>query len=630
MKSIKNLLKKLDAFAVPFSFKYKSKDKYGSTLGGFFVILFLITVITVAIYYFIPFIKWKNFTIVYYTMNIPKTEQVKLKESKAAFAVGINCEKSNSRFTVDDTLELETMFVIYNKHMNGTYSKAKKKLSNHPCNYSDFYNSFNDSVDFLNLKIYRCLDDYNQVMEGIYADQVFSYYEFTVSSKENTPENLEKVDEFLFETDCKLQIVYTDITIDLDNHAEPMKDFLNSFFIQLSPILFIKRNIYFMNQYLYNDDNLFWVFSDETPTGLKTLFSRYEEYSLYLGFNRSITNPPNRQNYAKIYMRSDTRKTDIKRRYQKLMEFYADSSSLLIGLYEILLIVLGYINTFYAEYSISNKLFLFKEIEGTHFDVSKNIQRIKNVMALNGDIKLNDTDANMENDANYLENNKQSNVEEIIIYNSKNKSINQNKDKNLILKPKIKKKGKIKKRIKVFNLDPEDSQKEQIKSKNMEIASKNKMDQKNDNIEIKSIHELNIEDKIKYSFNLCEILNILVCSCCMKKKLRVKNDLNEKAVNILNNKLDIVLYIRNMILFDILNETILDESKKSIINFLCRPILSLNQNEESKFGEFYRNYREENFDTFLSSISSLVKKTQKEQREKRLVELCYEQFKNLA
>ena len=27
MKSIKNLLKKLDAFAVPFSFKYKSKDK---------------------------------------------------------------------------------------------------------------------------------------------------------------------------------------------------------------------------------------------------------------------------------------------------------------------------------------------------------------------------------------------------------------------------------------------------------------------------------------------------------------------------------------------------------------------------------------------------------------------------
>ena len=124
-------------------------------------------------------------------------------------------------------------------------------------------------------------------------------------------------------------------------------------------------------------------------------------------------------------MRSDTRKTDIKRRYQKLMEFYADSSSLLIGLYEILLIVLGYINTFYAEYSISNKLFLFKEIEGTHFDVSKNIQRIKNIMDVNGDIKLNETDANMENDPNYLENIKKSKIDEVIIYNSKNKGINQ-------------------------------------------------------------------------------------------------------------------------------------------------------------------------------------------------------------
>ena len=473
------------------------------------------------------------------------------------------------------------------------------------------------------------LDDYNQIMEGIYADQVFSYYEFTVASKYNTSENLQKVDEFLFETDCKLQIVYTDITIDLDNHKEPMKDFLNSFFIQLSPILFIKRNIYFMNQYLYNDDNLFWVFSDETPTGLKTLFSRYEEYSLYLGFNRSITNPPNRANYAKIYMRSDTRKTDIKRRYQKLMEFYADSSSLLIGLYEILLIVLGYINTFYAEYSISNKLFLFKEIEGTHFDVSKNIQRIKNIMDVNGDIKLNETDANMENDPNYLENIKKSKIDEVIIYNSKNKGINQNIDKNLIIKPKMKKKGKIKKRIKLININLEDSQKDQMKSNNIEIASKSKIEEKKENGEIKQKQELNIEGKLKYSFNVCEILNILIWSCCMTKKLRIKNDLNEKAVNILNNKLDIVLYIRNMILFDILNETLLDESKKSIINFLCRPILSINKDEENKFSEFYQNYRESNFDTFLVSINSLIKKTPKEERENKLLSLCHEQFKNL-
>ena len=73
------------------------------------------------------------------------------------------------------------------------------------------------------------------------------------------------------------------------------------------------------------------------------------------------------------------------------MEFYADASSLLIGIYEILLIIFSYINTFYAEYSISSKLFLFKEIEGVHFNFSKNYQRIKNIMAQNEDDNNNDT-----------------------------------------------------------------------------------------------------------------------------------------------------------------------------------------------------------------------------------------------
>ena len=617
---MKQILRKMDAFAVPFSFKHRSNDKYGTALGGFFVFLFCIAVIVIAIYYFIPFINRKNFTIVYYTMNIPKTEKVKLKDSKAAFAVGIDCESSNSRFTVDNILNLDVQFITYNKHLNGTYNKQKKHITNHPCTYKDFYNNFNDSFDYLNLKIYRCLDDYDHTLEGIYADQIFSYYEFTVASKENTTEGLNKVDEFLFETDCKFQIFYTDITINLDNYKEPMKDFLNTFFIQLSPILFIKRNLYFMNQYLYDDDYLFWVFSDESPTGLKTLFSRYEEYSLYLGSNRGITNPPNRANYAKIYMRADTKKTDIKRRYQKIMEFYADASSLLIGIYEILLIIFSYINTFYAEYSISSKLFLFKEIEGVHFNFSKNYQRIKNIMAQNEDDNNNDTNEIPEEDKNHLENNNHSNMEEIVVYNNKHEN---NIHNNQIVKQKIQNKKKVKNS---FHLIPKIS-----KMKNEdEIGSKSKLEYKKDNEDLKPQMELNIEENIKYSFNICEILNILTFNCCMTKNLRIKNILNTKAIDILNHKLDIVLYIRNMILFDIFNETILDESKISIINFLCRPILSINKKEENKFNELYHNYKENDFDSFLENISNLLKKDQKEEKEKILVELCCKEFKNLV
>ena len=71
----------------------------------------------------------------------------------------------------------------------------------------------------------------------------------------------------------------------------------------------------------------------------------------------------------------------------------------------------------------------------------------------------------------------------------------------------------------------------------------------------------------------------------------IKSDVNEKANNILFKKMDINTYVRNMILFDMLNQLILDDSKKTIINFLCRPVISLDNNNKNEFNEFYRNYK---------------------------------------
>ena len=42
MKTIKDFLKKIDVFGSTFNFKYKSKDKYSTYIGGLFVFLFLI------------------------------------------------------------------------------------------------------------------------------------------------------------------------------------------------------------------------------------------------------------------------------------------------------------------------------------------------------------------------------------------------------------------------------------------------------------------------------------------------------------------------------------------------------------------------------------------------------------
>ena len=56
------------------------------------------------------------------------------------------------------------------------------------------------------------------------------------------------------------------------------------------------------------------------------------------------------------------------------MEFYADSSSLLLALLDVLFIVIGFINEFYADLSLSKKLFLFKDVEDNHLIFNKRKQ----------------------------------------------------------------------------------------------------------------------------------------------------------------------------------------------------------------------------------------------------------------
>ena len=98
--------------------------------------------------------------------------------------------------------------------------------------------------------------------------------------------------------------------------------------------------------------------------------------------NREISKQDN-NNYAKIYLRADLKKTEIRRTYQKITEFYADASSILVGIYEFLIIIISIINNFYSENSIIKKLFIFKGIKDKHFNIQNRYQKIKELLALN-------------------------------------------------------------------------------------------------------------------------------------------------------------------------------------------------------------------------------------------------------
>ena len=703
MKTIKKLLRKIDFFGVPYMFKYKKKERFTTPLSGLFVLLFICAASFVAIYYFIPFYNRENYTTVYYTLTMSHTEQINFKESETAFAIGLNCR------TDKDGTKAEELFTLNYKHF--TYYKSESKqvrenINTHPCTKKDFYNKFNETFDTSQIYNYQCIDDPSKTFEGIYTSQIFAYYEFDVYAKNNSKLLLDKIDAYLLKNDCKFQIYYSDNTVDISNYEDPIKSYVEAAFIQINPTLSTRRNLYFMNQYLYDDDFLLWVFGeDDGPKYIRTLFSRYEEYSLYQGLNRTDSSS-DYLNYAKVYLRADTKRTDVKRKYQKFMEYYADSSSILIAVFYMFAFIFTFINSFWAEQDLSKKIFFFKDLQESDFNVKRRTTQILELLDITGSssnqmlitLKNNSKDNNINyNDNSGRFTKKNSETINVLRNNETNVDNNNNKKFRNISFHKIinKKERDINRsrigRAKLRNKFEKDKNNTTLKRKNemsqisgnneFEIGKdkdeyyfsnletiENKIREKESRINRNFKYKLNLKNiqnyksnynieteeyngsqfetsrnvestdrqnnnnntlNVDYNFNICEMIFSILFKCCLSRNLKIKNNLNEKANSILYNKLDIVLYVRNMILFDILNETFLGNDVIDIINFLSRPIISITGEEKNEFPMFYHRYKTNDFDKFYGEIVNLSQKPNKSKEEIELISLTNKHLKML-
>jgi len=643
MKDIKEFLRKFDSFGVSYSFKYKSQEKYKTSLGGLITIAFTTIALIIGIYYFIPFYNKQNFTIVYYVLKLAETEQIYFEKSKIAFSIGLNCWED---FDGTRAYDLFDIYHIYNyySYENGEAKKKINYIGTHTCTHTDFYNEFNKSFDELGVSDYQCLDDLSRPMEGIYTSSVFSYYEFDVYAKNNSKDLLDKISDFLEGNDCKLQIFYIDKTIDINDYMNPIKGYLDTIFMQMNPTLSIRRNMYFMNQHLYDDDSTIWRFNEQEAdkdSKISSLYSRYEEYSLYQGLNRTNTTT-DYLNYIKLYFRADTRKTEVQRKYQKVMEFYADASSMLVAFYYVLVFILDFINTFYAELSLSKKIFIFKELSDNHLDVNKHSQKIKELFSLtkehskyyNFNTNIHEKDKKLISlESNKALNNANDYAKEIILFKPINKPIHKIKKttkRNTIANLNL---FKFKKHSVEFTKESKDKMKSQkLKTENM-LSSRKNLNNIYDGYDKKkwnNIKEITlIKRYIKYDFNIFEIFIVSFCKCCQTQNLSLKNNLNEKANNILNNTLDIVSYVRNQMFLNIMNETIINQQIKYILNFLCHPILSINNEVKNEYTNFYNSFKENDFELFSEELTQLVKKKEQKIKEKKLISFTNEHLKEL-
>ena len=90
------------------------------------------------------------------------------------------------------------------------------------------------------------------------------------------------------------------------------------------------------------------------------------------------------------------------------------------------------------------------------------------------------------------------------------------------------------------------------------------------------------------------------------------------------------VYVRNMILFDLLNLTTIDSIKKPLINFLSRPVVSISQKNKGEFNEFYKNFRERDFNKFYDKIQEVAQKSKRDEGEEKLFSISNERLKSFV
>ena len=564
-KSFFHFLKQFDNFEVPISFRHKKQDTYTTWIGGFFTLALVISALAFGIVYFIPFVKKKNYSLYYYTMNLNKTESINFKKSRATLAYGFECSKNNTTYEIYEIEDFIVTEVTYNLNYKGN-KEDPLSIPVHNCNNSDFYNDENliNSINNDTFNKLKCFDDLDKVIKNRYQDKndYFTYFQIDINLKKDIDHAL--ANNFLIYKDCKIELYYRDVKNDPEDFDEPIKPFLYEIFLQLNPDFESRMNVYYMNSYFENNNDL--LFETKGNEQQNTTFSRIEQYYLHKTENT----------IGKIYIRADTRKMIIKRVYQTLLDFFAVTFSFWEILFIICNFILNFYNKFCLNYSISKKLFYLEGKDHTHFNVSKNTEKLKKLIDKTNSI-------------------------------SEKHILKMIKDPNTVIRVKIQNNN-----IPTMN-----------SFDNMRLSGPIP-DNNNDKKEIKSNPTLNRLVLIPIKF--LDFLNVFGFKCCKCRKLEAKMALFSNAEDIINTKLDIVYYLKSIFLLDIIKKITLDD-KKEMLKFLCMPFVSPKIEENLSYYHYHESFTDDDFTLLCNEINTCMENYQLKEEEQKLITLVNHRLK---
>ena len=598
-RKIKNFFKKIDYFGVTFNFHYKTKEKYTSYSGGIVFLIYLIMGISFVLINFISLIKRENMSIISYKIHKPLTETINFKNYSLTHAFGIKC----SRLDIGKEYDY---FKISVNQVKLTQNNGIVKYNKTPINYSyctkkHFYNKFNDSIDEYGLNQRFCFDDENITIRGLYTDEIYQYIELTVSMTKTNKEDYDTYYNLLTTNDCTFQLYHIDYGIDINNFNNPVTPYLRQEFLKLSPVDFNKMEIYYLTEKFMTDKNYFF---NNYHIKYYAGYSMFTVFSLFKGNDRLDKKPDAYDQLAKFFLRADNRINVISRKYMKFTEFFANVCSLISGIYLFLFLFMGRINKFYAKERIMTKTFQFKDdkndifikklkqqLPNEHIDID-NIKKsyTNNISQFIQKIQIKNKSNLKKNSLKNQKNNKESTTDEMILSTHNNNAIKKY----------------------FFHLDNEN----RIQKKNLRQST---------NV---------INQKIHFKYNFCELLILVFCKCFSWKKLKMKNILFKNGEKLLFLSSDILSYLKNMQILDILTYILLEPSQIKMLKFASKPVISINKRKSStnKITWNLDNDNEENeidikdFCKGYKEIQTTIKKTK---INKKLMTIVNEELDNL-
>ena len=592
---ISEFIKGFDCFGVQYGFHYKSEENYTSVIGGVVTLLFSIFALWYFITNFISFVKRENINSVYYTMTTSKTDIINFKNFSYGIAFGISCDNDYNDHSIYDYLSLKLDHVKTTTDENGS-NRIKTSIDYVKCDKSKFFDLLDAEYDRLQLDNFFCVNDEqsNLNIQGIFGNEIFEYFQFDVVIKDLS--KFDEIKEILMNKECQFNFFHSSFAIDVSDYSHPVTPFLISSYFDFTPDSLNSVNYYFSLTNFETDKN---ILLNNPKTQFFLGKSKEENFRIYKGLNRNNENIDDVDVLAKIHLRADTSVTMVSRQFEKIGEFVANVTELIEQILLIFIAVFGFLDTFYAYHAVISDLFVFKgnENENTKLFI-KNIKKIQKNNEINEKDKISENSLNKNNNS----------------INKNNNSINKN-NSNIEMEK--------------LNINESENNKNLIPKKENQTEAKFSSTQNTNNN--KNVEFIN---KAELNYNVFEIYFMSIFSCCLCKNLKKKKEIYDKSTEILFTKMDIIEYLKNMQILNVLNKLILSKEERNILKFLSKPSINVNEDENDENNNnfdciFTSNLNENEIKEFWKNYDDLKNKNNKNDIQNRLSEYTTNNLNNL-